>query len=583
VTARRLPPKGGTGALVGCTWPGELWQMAGCEPPSPAIVCTLKEFYSIELDAAERELWSQLDATKRGLLKLAAKLFRRGEQREAWRVLVACFGRRSGKTTGLLAWVIAFESLCGGHDAYALAGSKIWAFVFAPSLRQAAESLRAVRRVFDELASLGVKYSLREAQDRAELTIEAPVARCEIGVAVMTWNAATARGFAVFCLCFDEPGHGKADEDNVNTDREVYAALLPATAQFPNAKVTFVSTPGPRGTLFEELVEKPGPGVLVARAPTWLVNPRITREKCLELAGGDSRVFATEYEASRFGALREHFVDEDAVQACVDPPVCSRGPRAGDFVLGVDLGLVHDASAIVVCSTFFVEPRPGVLPVRHVVVEHAEQHRGTRLQPLSMPGLLDRIASVSRAYGRALVRADMHYGIELERGLRERGVRVELVSMQPAAQHIRWQMVSQLVQGKRLHLPDHADLLKQLGGLRVTQLRSGAHKVEGKRDDLADALALGVEHAVSKLLPNGDGAIFAEREPIYFDNYTGAYGGAMAYYRRHPNGDVERVLPPKNTPEGQERIAELRAQGLSIPGYTDDEGDDTAFGVKVEH
>ncbi|HVX93669.1 MAG TPA: hypothetical protein VHK47_02070, partial [Polyangia bacterium] len=502
---------------------------------------------------------------------------------ERHRTLVGVIGRRGLKSSGIVAWCAAYEALCVDHGRHAQPGSRLHFVLVAPSMRQAAETLRGVRIALDGLAGLGVKYAERQNQDRAELTITAPAGRCERVVTVMAASDVRVRGFAVPFYALDECAFLRSDIDNVSTDREVVAALSPGQLTFPDARAVLVSSPGPTGSLMHELSEKPTAGTLVVRAPSWIANDRITEAACRALAR-DERHFEQEFAARRWGAAGESFIDEDDVRACVDAPACSRGPRSGAFAVGLDVGLVHDATAIVVCGAHLVEPAPGKVPIRHVVVEHAEQHRGTRAAPLSLPALLDRVAAVAKRYGRAKVRADQHIGPEVERGLRERGIACELVPMHPQAQERRWNLLAQLVRGRRLHLPEDRELVRQLGALKVTQLASGAHRVEGKRDDLADALALAVEHAADKLEPNGDGGIECIT-PVWC-SWTadgGVRGLDRTWRRRLANGTYAPMAPPLGTIEGDQAREWRRAQGLYTPEDLTDEAAEQSFNVRVHH
>src|SRR6476660_4876654 len=65
------------------------------------------------------------------------------------------------------------------------------------------------------------------------------------------------------------------------TRMRMFSAIQPATLTIPNALMIGISSPyARRGLLwrkFDAHYGKPGP-VLVARAPTWVMNPTVSRE-----------------------------------------------------------------------------------------------------------------------------------------------------------------------------------------------------------------------------------------------------------------------------------------------------------------
>jgi hypothetical protein len=497
--------------LRGCTDPTMLMKAAGVEAPSPAIATALRAIYAAKPQPGDLARW-------------------RAISRAAWptakpRRVAAAIGRRGLKTSGLLAWAAVHELLCGDHDRHAAAGSRVYGVIVAPLVIQARESTRAVRAVLDSLAGLGVRYTMRDSAGAPELVITSPRSRCEHVIAVMTADSVSVRGFAIAFAGFDEAGFLPIGDAHATTDRDIVRSLSPGMVTFPRGLSLFVSSPGAPGSLFHSLIEKPTQGTLVIRAPTWVTNPRVTREMCLVEAGGDAGVFAQEYEASRFGYLAETFID---TRGLVVGSEHARGPREGSFVVGLDVAQLHDQTAIVVASSFEVEVARGHAPVRHLVAEHAEVIESSKRAPTPVAAIASRVVALSRAYGQAPVVHDPFMGpvvkAELARlGLREfvdpHGERVPplgtfcQLSINPARQTPRWRTLRDLVHGQRLHLgPGQDQLLAQLSQLKATQLSSGALRVEGRRDDLADALALAAPIAL-KLPPTGGPAGVVEYVP----------------------------------------------------------------------
>lgn len=556
--------------------PTDLMRVAGVEPPSPAIAAILDAAYGKQPTRAQRALWPSLS-------------------RMPWPsrtapILVGCVGRRGLKSSGIVAWSAVHEALCGQHEQHALAGSRVYFVIVCPELRQARETTRFVEAALDSLATIGVRYSRKDPSGCVELAITAPNAQCERVIAIFTADAVALRNYAIAGLWYDEAGWLPSEDHLTVRDVDIDAAARGAMVQFPRARIFMTSTPGPAHGMFFDAVLTPPDGALVVRCASWTANPRVTEQACRRMARSP-RHFDQEFAAARFGCLDEGFVDEDAVRRCVDKTGTSLGPRDGSFCIGLDVGLVHDATAIAVCSVHFVDLR-GSAPIQHVTVEHLEQHRGTPGSPLSLAKVLDRVAGLSRAWRGAPVVHDSHEGSETDRGLRERGVCSSTVGMNPRVQTMRWELLGNLIHGRRLHLPPDNDLVRQLAGLRVTQLSGGQLRVEGRRDDLADAVALAVERAI-RLAPTG-GAIRFEWAPVRFEvggdvGQRELTGGGRRWYRELPNGKRDYLVePPIGTREWLQHVRRCEAEGIITPAIEawkqaeDSERDSLTMTVEVE-
>lgn len=203
-----------------------------------------------------------------------------------------------------------------------------------------------------------------------------------------------------------------------------------------------------------------------------------------------------------------------------------KGPRRGHFGLGVDLAQLHDASAFVVVSACDVHVSETTAPVRHFVVEHIEAHQGSRAAPLMLATLARRATSIARSFptpfgGPCAMAFDQHLAVEFSALVQKEGyrpvadvrdlagARFHQASMAVPAQTARFRHLREIVHGGRLHIPDTnegRELAKQLRGLRAWEMPTGL-KVEGKRDDLADALVLAIEIARYQPPTDGDGAV----------------------------------------------------------------------------
>jgi hypothetical protein len=542
--------------------------LARVAAPSPAIRTALKAIYAQPPTADDLRTWQSLSRMP----------WPRGKPRR----VAACIGRRGLKTSGLLAWSCVYEALCVDHDAHAAEGSRLHFSVVAPLIAQAKEAVLAIRAVLDQLAPLGVRYVLRDAAEAPEIVITNPRGRCEHIVIVETADAVGVRSKAKPWVGYDEWGFAPSGEGHAVRDVDIERAQSPAQVQFAAPLTLYVSSPGAPGSSFQKHVEKPGRDTLVLRAASWVTNPRITQAQCLREAGGDLDVLAQEYEARRFGYAGENFIDVRAL--VMGSRYAGKGPRAGSFVVGFDAAQTSDESAFVVASVFEVEVSVGHAPVKHAIVEHVETIAGSRKAPVPIEAIASRAAALSRAFGNAPLVSDRFMGPTMAAELVKLGLREfwdpddEKVpplgmfcmrSMAPERQTPRWRMVRELVHGGRLHLPagDDAEKLRgQLAGLRATQLSSGALKVEGRRDDLTDALALAVPIAM-KLPPSADGPMgrveFRAGPLTWDEGGLSTHGGR--FVRTLPNGREVPAECPRWDPYFDVYAEESIANGVSTP------------------
>jgi hypothetical protein len=535
---------------------------AGVEPPSPAIETSLDAIHGCRQTAEQRAIWRVISPQKWPNRKM--------------RRAAACVGRRGLKTSGIAAWDCVFESLKPVHDAYAMAGSRVYALIVAPRLAQARESQRAVRAVLDQLKSIGVDYVERDSGGSPELVLVTPWLATQRVISVQSADAIAVRGFAICYVVYDEASFLGSDDWLAQTDRDLVTAVAAGTVQFPDARELYVSSPGAPQGVFHGLIERTPPDCLVIRAPSWITNPRITREDCWRVSNQDPAVFAQEHEASRFGFHNETFIDAASIRACMDAERAGQGPRQGDFCVGLDIGQKHDASAIVVCSSYVVETHPGE-GVRGVAVDHLETVEADRKAPPSLEDIVGRAVTVARKFGGAPIICDPFNGVTVEQLLQDAGWRKAddrehlrrrryfIAPMGPAHQGPRWALARTLILSRRAAFhPTHDRLMRELAQLKATALSLGGMRVEGRRDDCADAFALACEVA-NHLPPSGDGRVTFECDGRVNDDRGWAIPINPRYVKTLSNGRKVRVEIPEWDRSFDDYARLQIANGFSTP------------------
>ena len=121
-----------------------------------------------------------------------------------------------------------------------------------------------------------------------------------LAIEIVTADRRRARGRTVVCAIFGEVAHWW-DETTQNPDVEVYRSIRPAMITVPNALLIGMSSPhSKRGLLWDKYAKHFGqPGdVLVVKAPTWVMNPTLVRDK-----GEIAEAYADDPSWARSGVL----------------------------------------------------------------------------------------------------------------------------------------------------------------------------------------------------------------------------------------------------------------------------------------
>jgi phage terminase large subunit-like protein len=177
----------------------------------------LKSIYGLELDVDELDFYCR--ATGR-------KVYVPREQRE----ITAIIGRRGGKTR--LAAQIAVYEATRVHNIPP--GERAFILVIAPVLDQAQIAFDYISNYMNGSPELA-QFVVRERKSEIEL-------RNGITIACRPCSKITVRGYSVVCVICDELGFWVHDETAANPEREVIAALRPATATLTNIKLIKIST-----------------------------------------------------------------------------------------------------------------------------------------------------------------------------------------------------------------------------------------------------------------------------------------------------------------------------------------------------
>src|SRR5581483_7185799 len=130
------------------------------------------------------------------------------------------------------------------------------------------------------------------------------------------------------------------------------------------------------------------------------------------------------------------------------PPV--KGTR---YLLGLDIGLKHDATAAVIAHAEPALDDDGHAAAR-VVLDRIETWHGTRATTVRLADVETWVEQASLAYNRAAVLCDPWQGVALAQRLRGRGLRIEEINFTPQSITRMASSVLLLLRNGLLHLPD---------------------------------------------------------------------------------------------------------------------------------
>ena len=397
---------------------------------------------------------------------------------EPIRTAVLRLGRRSGKDR-MASWIGTYEATANAdaHRPHVPPGELVAVAIVANSQRQARIVHRWCR---DYLKREHLEHLVvRDTDDEIELSNG-------MVIVTMPCTARSTRGYAIAVVIFDEAAWYVDIGGSPMSGDELWQALVPSTAQFPEGKVLVLSTPRWSTGWFADLCRQATSGEFADMRHWWAttrtMNPMIADTFLDSERRKDPAAYLREYEArfaSGVGAAMDSELVRDAVRrgaATGLQPV-----RQTAYTVSIDPAYRRDTFALLVGHR---------TSEGGMVVDLARGWTASPGQPVDHRSVLEDVARISRAYGRASVVLDQFAQEPVAQGLTERGVSP---IRQPWTNELKAEALAlarQYLNTDRLSLPDHAPLISQLSALEQTLLPSGRPRIAappGQHDDFAMA------------------------------------------------------------------------------------------------
>ncbi len=336
-----------------------------------------------------------------------------------------------------------------------------------------------------------------------------------------TTNA--VRGPSSIFLALDEFAHFRSAKGS--SSDEVYDAATPATMQFVNpdkereALILSISSPLKKvGKMYDlhRLAMEHGveSGIFTLRTSTAEMNPR-----------SDSQFLRREFEKSpmtwkaeyggNFLESSETYVTEAQIMACVDQ---ERENSIGfnvknigrEYFWAIDLGMIHDATALGIGHLEYVGPKRGVELVfdyldRMMVGEKFTgpgvqnglgEEKYLRHTVLILDDILSWLEYMNNILPCFKGATDQHGGQQLVQLLElKRIYNVELVNLTPAINSQMYFALKGFIENVRCRLPNVPKFITELKNVEAEftnkyQIRVEAPAEKGSHDDMADVAAL---------------------------------------------------------------------------------------------
>ena len=439
--------------------------------------------------AGWRALWTAADALPPTEEELAAYRLHTG--RTTWPTTPAVelwviAGRRSGKSENMVqraTWrAISFDR------AGLAPGEMLTVPLIASDRAQARNTLNYLR-------GLAAHPLVRPYVVTGKVLRESVEFTTGVVVQVHTASYRATRGFTMGDVILEEVAFFSS-EDSANPDEEILAAVRPALATVPGARVYGISSPyARRGVLwqaYEQHFGRDGDDVLVWCADTKSMNPTVPERIIARAFEEDAARAGAEYGHSGLVAFRadvESFLGPESLAAVIPPGRRELSPR-------------DDVSYVA-----FTDPSGGSADSFTLAVAHNEQDRVVLdcvrevRPPFSPDAVVQEFAALLKTYRVDRVRGDHYAGEWPRERFAAHGV---LYQPEERPKSELYGALLPVVNAGRCELLDIPRLRTQLLGLERRTARGGRDSIDhapGAHDDVANCVAGAIAVAGAGTLP----------------------------------------------------------------------------------
>jgi phage terminase large subunit-like protein len=324
-----------------------------------------------------------------------------------------------------------------------------------------------------------------------------------VALEALAADAASSWGLRPYFVVVDEI----AQWGSTSGPRTLWESVASAAAKNPACRMVLLTSAGDPAHWSHGVLEhaKADPlwcvHELSGPAP-WMDVAKLEEQKRRLPESSYLRLFENVWTASE-----DRLASLDDLRACVvhDGPL---EPQDGvNYVIGVDLGLKRDRTAVAVCHSERLRGDEDPTVGARVVLDRMQVWKGSRLRPVQLEDVEEWIATASARYNRAAVVLDPWQAAGLAQRLKARGVprtswsgertprgwEVEEFTFSAQSVGRLASTLMLLIRNRALALPDDEELISELANLRLRETAPGVLRIDhdaDKHDDRAIALAL---------------------------------------------------------------------------------------------
>lgn len=309
---------------------------------------------------------------------------------------------------------------------------------------------------------------------------------------VLAADAASAHGLNAHAVIFDEIWNQRS--------YALWEALThsPARRQPLHFCITYAGYDQRKGSLLYDLYQRglagTDPGMLFvwfdgseANPASW-ITPKYLEQQQRRLPEHIYKRLHLNSWTSGSGS----FLTRADVDAALDPELGNTQAAQGQlYFAGVDLGLVNDATAVVVVHRDPLTDK--------VITDHIQTFKGSPTSPVVLAQVENHLLAIHQNFDRlGLLSMDPYQAVSILQRLRERGLPVESFNFTPANITRLTQNLFQLFKDQRISLFEHDDLVNELLTVKVVEKSYGLRidHDHGKHDDHVIALGMAALAAV---------------------------------------------------------------------------------------
>lgn len=252
------------------------------------------------------------------------------------------------------------------------------------------------------------------------------------------------------------------------------------------------------------------------------------------------RLFQNEWVAGE-----SSLASREQLEACI---VLS-GPSGYDprrrFLITLDVGLVNDATVVMVTHTEGGESIDGEDSVRRVVLDQLRTWHGSHEHPVQLGEVEEHIVAMSAEFGHARLLYDPHQAAGTAQNLRSRGVLADPFLFTTSSVGRLGLGLSQAIRSQRVAIWNDAALIKELLSVQLKETGPGqfrlTHTASG-HDDMAVTLAMAVVTQLESLSGSQAKRWLESLSPIHSCGQPNAREAVMCSRCQEP------LTPPDSEP-----------------------------------